>query len=128
MTLAFVPVDPREAVIARFAHFRRSHFKVRTDIEADFAEWFGLRSGEARLLAVLYQRGAVQRDSLLRLASLTPTTLRLYLVEVRQALGEGAIPPQSEDGTYQLTQLGRAACDEAIEKVGVAALRKELAA
>lgn len=127
--LTLHPVDPRESALTRLAHFRRIALKVATDLEADLAEWFGFRAGEARLVAVLYSaRGPVRREHLMRLADVETNTLRHYLASIRAALGDGAIPPCTEDGTYQLTQLGRAACDEAIQGVGMERLRKELAA
>lgn len=128
MTLALAPVDAVEDILARFAHFRRRFFHVHTDFEADLMEWFGMNAGQARIVAVLYAaRGPVRIDAMMRGANVKKGSLNKYLPRVREALGEGALPVQCE-GYYQLTQLGRAACDEAVANVGVDCLRRRLRA
>jgi hypothetical protein len=128
MSLALIPADAVEDLLGRFAHFRRGFFRVRTDFEADLMEWFGLNAGQARIVAVLYAaQGAVRVESMMRSADVRRGSLNKYLARVREALGEGALPEQSE-GAYRLTQLGRAACDEAVANVGVEALRRRLEA
>jgi hypothetical protein len=132
--IAFAPVDPVEDILARLAFFRRSHFSrgsevgVTSDFEADLCEWFGFNPSHSRIVAALYAAsGPVSRDDLTRRARVSTTTLKLDLPCIRQALGVGAIPP-SDDGRYQLTQLGRAACDEAVANVGIGYLRGRLVA
>lgn len=125
--LRFRPVDPVEAVIGRLSFFRRSYYQAKTDFEADLCEWFGLNAGQARLLAILYEaQGPLRPETIQCSADVKWWTLRKYVPVIREALGEGAIPRRDEDETYQLTQLGRAACDEAVEHVGMGRLRKEL--
>ena len=128
MSLALTPADAVEDLLGRFAHFRRRFFRVRSDFEADLMEWFGLNAGQARILAVLYAaRGSLYVEAMTRAAEVRRGNLNKYLPRIREALGEGALPEQSE-GAYQLTQLGRAACDEAVAEVGVEALRRRLRA
>lgn len=126
MSLTLFPSDAVEDLLARFAHFRRGFFRVRTDFEADLMEWFGLNAGQARILAVLYAaRSPVRVDAMMRAADVRRGSLNKYLARIREALGEGALPEQSE-GAYRLTQLGRAACDEAVAEMGVEGLRRRL--
>lgn len=126
--LAFIPVDPVEDVLARLANFRRRAFGVKTDFEADLMEWFGFEPRQARVVAILYEaRGPVSRSVIMGQADVTRLTLKQDLGHIRQALGEGALPLPT-DGFYQLTQLGRAACEEAVENVGIGYLRRRLAA
>jgi hypothetical protein len=124
--LALAPADAVEDLLGRFAHFRRRFFRVRSDFEADLMEWFGLNAGQARIVAALYRaRGPVLVEAMMRAADVRRGSLNKYLPRIREALGEGALPEQSE-GAYQLTQLGRAACDEAVANVGVEGLRRRL--
>ena len=126
MSLALTRADAIEDLLGRFGHFRRRFFRVRTDFEADLMEWFGLNAGQARILAVLYAaRGPLRVEAMMRAADVKHGSLNKYLPRIREALGEGALPEQSE-GAYQLTQAGRAACDEAAAEVGVEALRRRL--
>jgi hypothetical protein len=125
-SLVLFPADAVEDLLGRFAHFRRGFFRVGTDFEADLMEWFGLNAGQARILAVLYAaRGSVRVEAMMHAADVKRGSLNKYLPRIREALGEGALPEQSE-GAYRLTQAGRAACDEAVANVGVAALRLRL--
>jgi hypothetical protein len=126
MTVALFPADAVEDLLGRFAHFRRSFFRVRTDFEADLMEWFGLNAGQARIVAVLYAaRGPVRVEAMTHAADIRRGSLNKYLPRIREALGDGALPDQLE-GAYQLTQFGRAACDEAVANVGVEGLRRRL--
>jgi hypothetical protein len=128
MTVQLVRPDVLEDLLGRFAHFRRRFFRVDTDFEADLMEWFGLNAGQARIVAVLYAaNSAVRVEKMMRAAEVRRGSLNKYLARIREALGEGALPDQCE-GTYQLSQFGRAACDEAVANVGVAGLRRRLAA
>jgi len=128
MSLALFPVDAVEDLLGRFAYFRRRFFRVRTDFEADLMEWFGLNAGQARIVAVLYAaRGPVLVEAMTHAADVRRGSLNKYLARIREALGEGALPEQSEDA-YRLTQAGRAACDEAVANVGVDGLRRRLKA
>lgn len=125
--LRFAPVDPVENALARVAYFRRSFFGAKTDLEADLCEWFGLNPGQARVLAMLYAAPVpIRREALMRAADLEWWSMRKYLARIREALGEGSLPRRDDEDAYQLTQLGRAACDEAIENVGMGRLRREL--
>lgn len=125
--LRFAPVDPVEAAIARLSFFRRGYFGAKTDFEADLIEWFGLNAGQARMVAVLYEaQGPLRIETLLCAADLKEWSRQKYLAAIREALGEGALPRRGDEDTYQLTQLGRAACDEAVEQVGMGRLRREL--
>lgn len=126
MSLALTPADLIEDLLGRLAHYRRKAFRVQTEFEACLMEWFGLNAGQARLLAVLYSaRGPVRVEAMMLAAGMRYGSLNKYLPRIREALGDGALPEKSE-GTYQLTQLGRAACDEAVAEVGVDGLRRRL--
>lgn len=126
--IAFAPVDPVEDVLSRLASFKRRAFGVKTDFEADLMEWFGFEPRQARVVASLYEaRGPISREALMGQAEVSRQTLKQDLGHIRQALGTGALPLPT-DGFYQLTQLGRAACEEAVASVGIGFLRGRLAA
>lgn len=126
MSLALTPADLIEDLLGRLVHYRRKAFRARTDFEACVMEWFGLNAGQARIVAVLYAaRGPVRVQAMMLAADVRHGSLNKYLPRIREALGDGALPDQCE-GAYQLTQLGRAACDEAVDEVGVEGLRRRL--
>lgn len=126
MSLALTSPDLVEDLLGRLVHYRRQAFGARTDFEACLMEWFGLNAGQARILAVLYAaRGPVRVEAMMHAADVRQGSLNKYLPRIREALGDGALPEQSE-GAYQLTQAGRAACDEAVAEVGVEGLRRRL--
>ncbi|HUZ12640.1 MAG TPA: helix-turn-helix domain-containing protein [Caulobacteraceae bacterium] len=84
-----------------------------------FREWFGLRAAEAGILAALYQTSAgfLSAAQLARLAAVTPGSVSVHMVSLRQALDTEAIDSERRRG-YRLTDEGRAECREALRQVG----------
>jgi len=104
----------------RIGHWRRHAMGVDTDLEADFAEWFGLRPAEARLLATLYLAGGrpCPVDRLADAGKIGPPTVSVRVFHVRSAMEAEAIDSAKGQG-YWLTDVGMAECKLAIEALNL---------